>query len=343
MHKVISLFLFSCLSVSCFAYAPGTWEAFAAKRRAQDQAQALKLQKELERRVVLTQRLADGIAKGTLTAAQINILMGQHADACKLLPAAVEAGNVEAIGVLFDYASSCAQWEETVSSSLKLAIQKKKLPSYKALLDNGAPCQDPFNMNKKDVRKSEWIPVEPPFLKAYINVCKTTPQARSEFLSDTISFNNNSILPLADKYRRFLPDEEMAATWEKTISLMISWGIRVSDNTLMKMIYESRSITGKNKQKPACFARRGEKFDPECSEKNYLPLDVTLKLVREGLRGGADGWKVAQRLQSDKGEWIRQRYSKEEWWRLLNVLEGKNENESRSWASRTYRKVQNWF
>lgn len=344
MYKMIAFFVFvSLLGVNAFSYAPGTWEDFAARLSARNKAAEQKLQKEIERQALLNQRLAEAIEKGVLTSDQLRILMGQRADACKLLPAAVKADNADAVGILFSYSSSCSAWDEVVSNALKLAIQKKSLNAYKALLAHGAPCQDPFNMHKQDVRKSEWIPVEPLFLKAYIDACKTTPQARSQFLSDTVSFNNNSALWMADKYRRFLTTREMASTWENTIALMISWGIRVSDSTLSKMIYESRSISGKAKQKPACFARRDGKFDPECSQKNYLPLDVTLRLVRLSLKGGADGKAVAARLQSDKGDWVRERYSKDEWWRLLNVLEGKDERESRSWASRTYRKVQNWF
>lgn len=321
----------------------GTWKRIDARRRQAVAQETARVQKELERKLFLTQRIGKEISDGTAGAERIDFMVRQGADACRLLPLAVQADNAGAVRALFNHASSCSGWKEAVAAAVKQSMNENKAAAYGALLERGAPCQNPFAVDWSD-KNARWPEISSPVLKQYLNHCETTPQARSQFLRDTMTVNpeGRRITGLALNYRRLLTPRA-AQQWEKNIRDMIAWRIQVTDDTVTRIISESRTVYGKSKQKPACFSRRGDGFDPECSEKEYLSFDFTLRLVRLALQGGANGKAVAQYLQSDKGEWIAKRYAKEEWWRLLNVLEGKTETESRSWAARTYRQMKNWF
>mgnify|MGYP002854756941 CR=1 FL=1 len=253
------------------------------------------------------------------------MLLNQGADPCHALPFAVFSNNARAVRVLAEYKDKC-NWKYAVEQRLPLVMQKDRVAVFHALMaDNqDITCPDPFAFTPAQAG-SRWHAVSREMLAAVNQRCFRTPAARSDFLRNVILLQpgHRTAFMLGESYFFGIHSAKDQQRWLESIGQLLSTHSKISDETLLDVISQSRVAS------------------PEGVWS--VPFSTVRQLVTLCLQGGANGPAVLKRLDSPAGEWAWEHYSAEERMRLSNLLEHKPEKKSRSFSDRIRHAYQRIF
>ena len=284
-----------------------------------------RLERQVNRSVLTAQRadeqLMDSIGNVQATPAQLRTYLRRGADPCRALSSAVFANNAPAVRVLAEFKNGC-NWNYAVSQRLPLAIQKDRNEVFTALMETApkVTCPDPFNYTPAP-KGASWKPLSATMLNNVNKQCFKTRQAKADFLRDIILLNPNqrTIFTLAESYSFGIHSAQVRQQWLSSVGQLVRAGVPVSTDTLLSVISQGRANTY-------------EGF-------RQIPFEATRTLVKQSLKGGANGKEVMAYLESSQGEWVWEMYSDEERMRLSNILENKPEMQSRNWFGRLWQRV----
>lgn len=323
--------LFLGTAVSAFDYKPfQSWESRqvekqrveAALKRAQE---AARIQRE-KRAELNTRRLVAELNKPAPDVNRVRAYIKGGAKPCPALPLAVHADNAPVVGMLAAVKDRC-DWDSSVETALAQAMRGDKLRSFLQLTREPVSCPEPFGFNPRE-KGSRWHPLSRRMLRAVTDRCYRTAEEKQSFFEFSVVKLNpgdRSIFWLGDTYEFALKGRPaLERAWLDSIALLVEEkNFKVSDDMLMDIVALGRS--------------------PSIYGDSFLPFNTTRKLVLWSLKGGASGPRVLARLDNAEDNWVWKNYSKEERWRISNLLEGKPEMESRSWAAQAARRVKSWF
>ena len=299
--------------------------AFAATISQAEPISSTRLARQVNRSVSAAQRnndqLIDSVSNTRVPPAQMRTYLRRGADPCRALSVAIFANNVPAIRVLAEFKGSC-NWNDAVSQRLPLVIRKEKNEVFDALMETApkVTCPDPFNYTPSP-NKVAWQPLSATMLDSVNKQCFKTRQAKSNFLRDLMLLNPNqrTIFSLAESYTFGIHSEQVKEQWLASVEQLVKAGSSVSNDTLLDVIARGRANTYEGFRK--------------------IPFDATRTLVKQSLKGGANGKEVLAYLDSSKGEWVWEMYSAQERMRLSNILENKPEMQSRTWLGRFWQRI----
>lgn len=299
--------------------------AFAATISSAKPVSSARLASQVHRSVSAAQhnneQLIDSVSNTQVTPAQMRAYLRRGADPCRALASAIFANNAPAVRVLAEFKDSC-NWNDAVSQRLPLVIRKDRNEVFKALMETApkVTCPDPFNYTPAP-SGATWKPLSDAMLANVNKQCFKTRQAKSDFLRDIILLNPNqrTIFSLAESYTFGIHSDQVKKQWLASVEQLVKAGVPVSNDTLLDVISRGRANTYEGFRK--------------------IPFEATRTLVKQSLKGGANGKEVLAYLDSSKGEWVWEMYSAQERMRLSNILENKPEMQSRSWFGRLWERI----
>ena len=279
-----------------------------------------RLARQVNRSVAAAQRvneqLIDSVSNTQATPAQLRTYLRRGADPCRALPSAVFANNAPAVRILAEFKNDC-NWNYAVSQRLPLVIQKDRNEVFTALMETSSQvtCPDPFDYTPSP-GKVAWKPLSATMLNNVSKQCFKTRREKANFLRDIILLNpeQRTIFTLAESYDFGIHSSKVRQQWLSSVEQLVRSGVPVATDTLLQVIAQGRANTYEGFRK--------------------IPFEATRTLVKQSLRGGADGKEVLAYLDSAQGEWVWKMYSDEERMRLSNLLENKPEMQARSWLGR---------